>query len=124
VTVVGMSVVVKSTDRDAAVRRYKALLESGVLQEFELPGGALTVTVLPGLSILSGDEESLMNARPLLASVFVDSLEATEELLTANGWTIGGSLGSPGSVLARDPDGSLFEFVEQTHGDEAPKDAA
>jgi hypothetical protein len=124
VTVVGLSVVVKSTDRDAAVRRYRALLGSEVLQEFELPGGALTVTVLPGLSILSGDEAALANARPLLASVLVDSLDATKELLAADEWTIAGSLGSPGSLLARDPDGSLFEFVEQTHGDETSMDAA
>jgi hypothetical protein len=117
VTVLGISVVVKSTDRKAAVKRYEALLGSKALLEFELPGGALTVTVLPGLSILSGDASALSNARTLLASVSVDSLEETKELLTANEWTIEGSLGSPGSFLAREPDGSLFEFVEQTHGE-------
>jgi len=45
--------------------------------------------------------------------VFVASIEATERQLTETGWTLAGSLGSPGSVLARDIDGAVFEFVER-----------
>jgi hypothetical protein len=108
-----MAVVVKTTRRDAAVRRYKALLDAEVLDEFNLPGDDLTVTVLPGLSILSGTEEALTRVRTLQATVFVDSLAQTKERLDQTGWEIGASLGSGPSMLARDPDGSLFEFVER-----------
>jgi len=115
-SVLGMSVVVKSSDHYAAVRRFSRLLEAGTLDEFELPGGELTVTVLPGLSILSGKEQALSAVGALLATVFVDSLEKTRGQLVDAGWTIDGSLGAPRSLLARDVDGSLFEFVEQFDG--------
>ncbi len=82
--------------------------------EFQSPNSGLTVTVLPGLSILSGTETALLSAEALVATVFVDSLEATEARLEETGWTLVESLGSPGSVLARDVDAAVFEFVERT----------
>jgi hypothetical protein len=109
-----MSVNVKVTDHDAAVDRYKALLESDVLDEFELPGGELTVTILPGLSIVSGSAAALSRAPTLQATVFVESLERTRDLLLQTGWTERGSLGTSGSLLAADPEGSVFEFVERS----------
>jgi hypothetical protein len=51
-----------------------------------------------------------------VATAFVDSLEATKAHLVEAGWTITGSLGSPGSVLARDADGYIIEFVEPAAG--------
>src|SRR5580698_8886433 len=54
----GLAVVVKSTDRDAAVEQYCALLESDVLEEFTIADTGLTVSVLPGLSVLSGSAEA------------------------------------------------------------------
>jgi hypothetical protein len=71
------------------------------------------VTLLPGLSILSGTESDLQPAKALVATVFVDSLELTENQLLESGWTLVGSLGSPGSVLARDAENVVFEFVER-----------
>jgi hypothetical protein len=112
-SVLGLGVVVKSTDRDAAVERYGALLESDFLDEFEIAESGLTVTVFPGLSILSGTEAALSRADSLVAHAFVDSLDKTREQLIKTGWVIAGSLGSPKSLLARDPDGSVIEFVEQ-----------
>jgi hypothetical protein len=109
-------VVVKSTDRDAAVDQYCALLESDVLEEFTIADTGLTVSVLPGLSILSGTEAALSQAKSLVATVFVDSLDETEARLVKGGWDVGGSLGSPNSVLARDVQGSTIEFVEQPKG--------
>jgi hypothetical protein len=107
-------VVVKSIDRSAAVERYTKLLESQPLGEFEIEGTGLTVTLFPGLSVLSGTANALAQADGLVASTLVDSLEETESELAGAGWTVGGSLGSPNSVLARDTDGSMFEFVEQS----------
>jgi hypothetical protein len=111
VSVQGISVVVKTTDRQAAVAQYRALLESDALQEFDING--LTVTVFPGLSILSGTEAAVSVADSLVASAFVDSIEKTKAQLMETGWTIEGSLGSPNSLLARDASGSIIEFVER-----------
>jgi hypothetical protein len=113
VSVLGITTIVKSSDRDAAVERFRALLQADIIQEFQIPDSGLKVTVLPGLSILSGTETALRPAESLVATVFVDSLEATERQLAATGWTLAGSLGSPGSVLARDVDGAVFEFVQR-----------
>jgi hypothetical protein len=113
VTICGVTVVVKTTDRDTAVEQYCALLESDILEEFKIADTGLTVSVLPGLSILSGTPGALSRAESLVASVFVDSLEVTESQLVRAGWVVGGSLGSPSSVLARAADGSVFEFVQQ-----------
>jgi hypothetical protein len=116
VAIRGLTVVVKSTDRDAAVAQYCALLESDLLEEFTIGDTGLTVSVLPGLSILSGTPDVLSQAESLVATAFVDSLEATEAQLVKDGWDVGGSLGSPNSVLARDADGSMIEFVEKPNG--------
>jgi hypothetical protein len=112
-SVLSISVVVPSTKRNEAVARYMELLGTDIVTEFELPGG-FTVTVLPGLSILSGNDEVVSNVRDLRASLMVDSLALTRDRLQRSGWLITGTLGSPGSFLARDTDGTLFEFVEQT----------
>jgi hypothetical protein len=108
-----MSVVVKTTDRGAAVEQYGALLESDVLEEFEIEDSGLTVTVFPGLSILSGTEAALSRAASLVATAFVDSLETTKAKLAETGWTMAGSLGSPDSLLGRDANGSIIEFVQR-----------
>jgi hypothetical protein len=112
-SILGISPVVKTTDRETAVEQFSAIF-GAIVQEFQIPGTELTVTVLPGLSILSGNATDLKPAEALIASVFVDSLEATENQLVETGWTLAGSLGSPGSVLARDADGGVFEFVERS----------
>ncbi len=111
-SVSGISVVVHSNDRDAAVRRYELLLGTAPTREFTIAERALTVTVFPGLSVISGARDALGSVRDLHATIFVDSLPGTQEQLTRTGWAAEGSLGSSSSLLARDPDGALFEFVE------------
>jgi hypothetical protein len=113
-SVLGISVVVQSTDRDAAVRRYESLLGAAAGQEFAIPGKGLTVSVFPGLSILSGATAALAPVSALRATVFVESLPETEAQLVRAGWTAVGSLGAGKSLLARDPDGTVMEFVERT----------
>jgi hypothetical protein len=113
VKVLGSSVVVLSKDRQGAVRRYEQLFAAHPVNEFQIPGGELVVTAFAGLSVLSGSAEALARVRELRATIFVDSLKETEEMLAEAGWTRGGTLGSAGSMLARDPDGNLLEFVEE-----------
>lgn len=111
-SVQSIALVVKSANREATVQRYSSLLESDVIEEFAISETGLTVSVLRGVSILSGTEEALSRTNLPVATAFVDSLEATKAQLEDAGWTITGSLGSPGSVLARDADGYTIEFVE------------
>jgi hypothetical protein len=112
-SVSSISAVVHSTSHDAAVERYELLLGSPPTQEFPIPGRGLTVTVFPGISIISGTPDALVPVATLRATAFVDSLPETEAQLVRTGWTIEGSLGSGASLLARDPDGMLLEFVEK-----------
>jgi hypothetical protein len=116
VSVQNIALVVKSTDRNAAVQRYSGLLESDLIEEFAIGDTGLTVSVLRGVSILSGTEEALARANSLVATAFVDSLATTRDQLLEAGWTIAGSLGSPDSLLARDADGYIIEFVERPEG--------
>ncbi len=113
-SVLNIAVVVASTNHDAAVARYKELLGADVITQFELPGGSFTVSVLPGISILSGNEQVLAPVRELRASLMVDSLALTRERLEHTGWIVDGTLGAPGSFIARDPDGNVVEFVERS----------
>ena len=96
----------------STVHRYEQLFEAHPIEEFRVPGRDLVVTAFAGFSDTSGSPEALAPVRDLRATVFVDSLKETEELLVETGWTREGALGSAGGVLARDPDGNLLEFVE------------
>jgi hypothetical protein len=111
-SVLGISVATMSTDHDAAVRRYESLL-GPPRQEFAIRGTGLTVTVFAGLSVLSGAAAELASVKDLRATMFVESLPETQSQIDRMGWTIVGSLAAGESLLARDPDGILFEFVEQ-----------
>ena len=66
----------------------------------------------PRSSIISGAPDALEPVRDLRATIFVDFLPGTREELARMGWAAKGSLGSDSSLLARDPDGALFVFVE------------
>jgi hypothetical protein len=115
-SVQSITLVVKATDRQAAVQRYSKLLGAGLIEEFAIADTGLTVSVLRGVSILSGTDEALSRADSLVATAFVDSLAATRAQLVEDGWTVAGSLGSPGSMLAQDADGYIIEFVEAHEG--------
>jgi hypothetical protein len=108
------SVVVHSTDREGAVHRYEKLLGAAAVAEFSIPRRELFVTVFPGLSVLSGSDEALAPVLGLRATLFVSSLREVDGWLRETGWTNEGALGSGASLLARDPDGNLLEFVEET----------
>jgi hypothetical protein len=68
--ILGSVAIVRSSDREGAVRRFAAIFGTAPIHEFPIEGRDLNVSVFPGVSVLSG------------------------------------------SLLARDPDGNLVEFVE------------
>jgi hypothetical protein len=109
--VLGSAAIVRSSDREGAVRRFAALFGAAPLHEFPIEGRDLKVSVFPGVSVLSGPASALAELADLRATVFVDSLSDAAAELHREGWTTGGELGG-GSLLASDPDGNLLEFVE------------
>jgi hypothetical protein len=114
--VLGSAAIVRSTDRDAAVRRYEALFGVPPLHQLYIPERQLTVDVFSGLSVLSGEPSALAPLADLRATVFVGSLPEVETELRQTGWATEGRLSAAGSLLARDPDGNLIEFVKELSG--------
>jgi hypothetical protein len=112
VNVLGSSAIVRSTDRAGAVGRFAAIFGAPPLHEFPIDGRDLTVSVFPGVSVLAGPASALAALADLRATVFVGSLSEAAAELRAGGWTTEGALGGGSSLLARDPDGNLLEFVE------------
>jgi hypothetical protein len=110
--ILGSAAIVRSSDREGAVRRFAAIFGSAPTHEFPIEGRDLTVSVFPGVSVLSGPASALAEFAGLRATVFVGSLPEAEAELRAGGWTTEGALGGGASLLARDPDGNLLEFVE------------
>jgi hypothetical protein len=110
--ILGSAAIVPCTDRDGAVRRFTEAFGQPPLHEFEIEGRDLRVSVFPGISVLSGPAPALETLAGLRATVFVESLSEVALDLTQNGWVAVGSLGGPSSLLARDPEGNVLEFVE------------
>ncbi|HJZ35510.1 MAG TPA: hypothetical protein VJ204_04480, partial [Solirubrobacterales bacterium] len=92
--------------------RFAAIFGAPPLHEFPIDGRDLTVSVFPGVSVLAGPASALAALADLRATVFVGSLSEAAAELRAGGWTTEGALGGGSSLLARDPDGNLLEFVE------------
>jgi hypothetical protein len=115
--ILGSAAIVRSSDREAAVRRFTAMFGAPPINEFPIEARGLNVSVFPGVSVLSGPAMALAELADLRATVFVDSLVDAEAELHREGWTTAGELGGAASLLARDPDGNLLEFVE-TPGEE------
>ena len=110
--ILGSAAIVRSSDHEGAVRRFAAIYGAQPLHEFPIEGRNLNVSVFPGISLLSGPESALSELANLRASVFVESLAEAAAELQESGWTIEDGLGAGASLLARDPDGNLLEFVE------------
>jgi hypothetical protein len=112
--VLGSAAIIPSTDRAGAVGRFTAIFGVPPLHEFQIDGRDLSVSVFPGVSVLAGPASALEALTGLRATVFVGSLAEAEAELRAGGWTTEGALGGEASLLARDPDGNLLEFVENS----------
>ena len=113
--VVGVSVPVLTRDIDRAIPRYEALTGERVKTRFVVPGRGLTVALLGSVTLISGDEVALAPMRELRATFIVDSLADFEAHLRSHGGTI---LQPPTptpagrNMVARDVEGTVFEFVE------------
>jgi hypothetical protein len=113
--ILGSVAIVPTTDREAAVSRFTAIYGIPPRHEFPIEGRDLKVSVFPGISVLSGPASALAKFASLRASIFVASLPEAETELRDAGWKIEGALGAGASLLARDPDGNLVEFVENVN---------
>ena len=112
--VLGSAAIIRSTDRASAVSRFTAIFGAPPPHEFLIDGRDLSVSVFPGVSVLAGSASALAALADLRATVFVGSLSEAEAELRAGGWMTEGPLGGGASLLARDPDGNLLEFVENS----------
>jgi hypothetical protein len=111
-TIVRTAAILQCTDREAAVQRFQKLFDAPPMLEFPIDDWNVNVAVFPGISVISGDQSALSVLATLRATAFVDSLSGTKSMLLRTGWTMEGSFGTGASLLARDPDGNLLEFVE------------
>ncbi len=110
--ILGSAAIVQSTDRAGVVSRFAAIFGAPPRHEFQIDDRDLSVSVFSGVSVLAGPASALEALTGLRATVFVTSLAEAEDELRASGWTTEGALGAGASLLARDPDGNLLEFVE------------
>jgi predicted enzyme related to lactoylglutathione lyase len=115
----GMAVPVFTENIDAAIERYGALTGETVQQRFLLADRGITIALLGSLTIISGEESAIAPLRNVRATFIVDSLAEYEVHLRATGATI---LQAPRptpagkNMVARDPEGAVFEFVEPRAG--------
>jgi hypothetical protein len=117
--IVGVSVPVLTADIERAILHYEALTAERVKTRFVVPERRLTIALLGSVTLISGDEQALAPLRELRASFLVDSLVDFEAHLRSTGATI---LQAPTptpvgrSMVARDVEGTVLEFVELTAG--------
>jgi hypothetical protein len=69
--VLGSAAIVQSTDRAGAVSRFAAIFGAPPLNEFQIDGRDLSVSVFPGVSVLAGPAPALEALTGLRATVFV-----------------------------------------------------
>jgi predicted enzyme related to lactoylglutathione lyase len=115
--IVGVSVPVLTLDIERAIPRYEALTGERVERRFVVPERRLTIALLGSVTLISGDEQALAPLREVRATFIVDSLVDFEAQLRSDGATI---LQAPTAtpagrnMLAKDVEGTVFEFVEPT----------
>jgi predicted enzyme related to lactoylglutathione lyase len=115
--IVGVSVPVLTGDIARAIPRYEGLTGERVKTRFVLPDRRLTIALLGNVTLIAGDEQALAPMREVRATFIVDSIVDFETHLRSSGATI---LQAPSptpmgrNMVARDAEGTVFEFVEPT----------
>lgn len=113
--VVGVSVPVLTGDIERAIPRYEALTGERLQKRFVVPERGLTIALLGSVTLIAGSEQALAPLRGMRATFIVDSIVEFEAHLRGSGATI---LQAPAptpagrNMVARDVEGTVFEFVE------------
>jgi len=84
VNILGSVAIVRSTDREVAVSRYRALFGAPPLHEFPITDRELHVAVFPVIGA-QGEEDALAPLTDLRATLFVGSLRDAEVELRRSG---------------------------------------
>ena len=121
--IVGVSVPVLTADIERAIPRYEAWTGERVKSRFVVPERRLTIALLGSVTLIAGDEQAVAPLRDVRATFTVDSLADFEAHLRKNGATIlQAPTPTPGgrNMVARDVEGTVFEFVEPAQGQRSP----
>ena len=115
--VLGVTIPLFTTEFDSAIAHYSTLIGESVQNRFEVPAKGITVARIGGLLIIVGSDAALAPLREIRGTLLVDSLDEYEAHLRDSGADI---LQPPtatpagGNMIARGPDGVVFEYVELT----------
>jgi predicted enzyme related to lactoylglutathione lyase len=113
--VLSTSVLIVTSDIEAAIKRYEALTREVVRQRFELPDRGIRIAILGSLTIIAGPDREIGALRNVRATFIVDSLAEYDAHLRSTGaTTLQGPSPTPSgtNLIVRDVEGVVFEFVE------------
>ncbi|MFE6688605.1 VOC family protein [Streptomyces sp. NPDC057743] len=111
--ILGTSLRVCVGDLDAAVTVYERLTGAEAIR---FQRGGVAVAAVGCFFLMSGPEAELSVLRKITATIAVKNVDAAVDDLTAVGADIiAGPLSTPigRNVVARHPDGSIFEYVDR-----------
>lgn len=100
-------------DLDVAVPFYERLAGSKAMR-FER--GGVSVAAVGCFLLMSGPEQELDVLRKVTATIAVEDVEETRDVLSASGaHIVAGPLRSPAgrNLIAMHPDGSVFEYADR-----------
>jgi predicted enzyme related to lactoylglutathione lyase len=115
----GITVPVFTRNIEAAIERYGALTGETVQQRFQIVDHGITIAKMGSFTIISGEESAIAPLRNVRATFIVDSVADYEAHLRAIGATIvQAPRPTPAgkNMVARDAEGTVFEFVEPRGG--------
>ncbi|MFG2884270.1 VOC family protein [Streptomyces sp. NPDC048297] len=112
--IMGASLRICVDDLDTAIPFYERLAGASALR-FER--GGVQVAAVGSFLVMSGPESELEVLRKVTATIAVKDVEEAHRLLTELGaHVVAGPVSTPAgrNLLAVHPDGSIFEYVDQT----------
>jgi hypothetical protein len=113
--VLSTSVLIVTSDLEAAIKRYEALTREVVRERFELADRGIRIAMLGSLTLIAGPDREIGALRSVRATFIVDSLAEFDAHLRSTGAT---TLQAPSptpsgtNLIVRDVEGVVFEFVE------------
>ena len=113
--VLGTSVPIFTSDFEAAIERYEALIGDAVRQRFELHERGIRIALPGSVTIIALSERESGALRNVRATFIVDSpAEYDAHLRSTGATTLQGPSPTPSgtNLIVRDVEGVVFEFVE------------